>query len=153
MKYYINIDIILLELESILPKYDDQISLQTVEGNTDPFYGTGRLHNLNHSEEDFCVPLFPELTYTNSVLKELGVFRARVMRMGGKTCYTYHQDPTKRLHIPLITNENCFFVVDDEVIRLPADGSSYLIDTTKKHTFVNASLEQRIHIIGCVNES
>ena len=72
--------------------------------------------------------------------------------MKPKTCYTYHQDWSKRLHIPLITNENCFFIIDDKVSRHPADGRSYIVDTTKMHTFVNASLENRIHIVGCVSE-
>lgn len=147
----INVELILLELEHALPKYDDQISLQTVEGNEDPFYGTGRLKNLEHREKDFYIPMFPKLEYTNSVIEELGMFRTRLMRMPPKTCYTYHKDPTKRMHIPLVTNENCFFVLDDEVVRLPADGSNYLIDTTKKHTFVNASFEYRLHIMGCVD--
>ena len=74
------------------------------------------------------------------------------MNMKPKTCYSYHWDPTKRMHIPLLTNENNFFVIDDEISRYPADGSYYLIDTTKKHTFVNASFENRLHIVGCVNE-
>ena len=81
------------------------------------------------------------------------MYRTRVMNMGPKSCYSYHQYPTPRMHIPLITNEKCFFVLDDEVVRLPADGQSYFIDTRKMHTFVNASFENRIHIVGCVDES
>ena len=37
-----NIKRILLELE-LLPKYDTQISLQTVEGETDYNYGAGKI--------------------------------------------------------------------------------------------------------------
>ena len=92
------------------------------------------------------------MTYTNQVLKDLNVYRARVMRMPSKTCYSYHQDYTRRLHIPLITNENCFFVIDDEVIRYPADGNYYVADTRKFHTFVNASWEERIHIVDCISD-
>ena len=145
----IDIERILLELE-LLPQYKNQISLQTVEGETDPNYGTGQLNNLKHKEEDFNIPLFPQLKYVNSIIKKLKMFRTRVMRMSSKTCYSYHKDPSQRIHIPLITNENCFFVIDDKVSRYPADGNYYLIDTTKKHTFVNASFEKRIHIIGGV---
>lgn len=143
----INIDIILLELD-LLPKFDDQISLQTVAGKSDPSYGTGRLTNLHHEEKDFTEPLFPQLEYTNSILKKLGMFRSRVMRMYPKTCYTYHQDPTQRIHIPLITNENNFMVIEDRCFWYPADGNHYIADTTKPHTFVNASREERIHIVG-----
>jgi hypothetical protein len=150
----INIDVILLEIENYLPawKHKEQISLQTVKGETDPFVGTGRLKDLKNSERDFCVPIFDEMKYTNSVIQDLKMYRTRVMLLPPKSCYTYHKDPSKRMHIPLITNENCFFVLDDEVVRLLADGNHYLIDTTKKHTFVNASMEERIHIVGCVDD-
>ena len=143
----IDIQRILKELEA-LPEYDTQIMLQGVLGNDDHTYGTKTLvDHTSHLEEDFIHPLF-DLPYTNSVVEELGMCRTRVMRMHYKTCYSYHWDLTERIHIPLITNDNCFFVVDDEVIRLPADGNHYLIDTRKKHTFVNASFEERIHIVG-----
>ena len=68
--------------------------------------------------------------------------------MKPKTCYTYHKDYTKRIHIPIITNEKCMFIIDDEVVRFPADGDYYLVDTTKMHTAINASFEDRIHIVG-----
>jgi hypothetical protein len=143
----INIEHILLELED-LPEYDTQLSLQvTADGSS----GEGQLAKLDYKEEDFNVFAY-DIPYTNSVLSELGMYRTRLMNMKPKTCYSYHWDPTKRMHIPLLTNENNFFVIDDEISRYPADGSYYLIDTTKKHTFVNASFENRLHIVGCVNE-
>lgn len=143
----IDIDHILLEIES-LPEYKTQLSLQiTSEGNS----GEGKLEKLNHTEKDFNIFAY-DLPYTNSILTQLGMYRSRLMRMKPKTCYSYHWDPTKRMHIPLITNEDNFFVIDDEVSRYPADGSYYLVDTTKKHTFVNASFDSRIHIVGCVDE-
>ena len=146
----VNIEKILEELK-ILPEFgdNDQIMLQTVEGQIDPFYGIGRLEKLNHTEDEFKHPIF-DMPYTNGILKDLKMFRTRVMKMPSRRCYSYHKDPSKRMHIPLITNENCFFVLDDEVVRLPADGNHYIIDTTKMHTFVNASLEERIHIVGCI---
>jgi hypothetical protein len=143
----INIEHILLELED-LPEYDTQLSLQvTADGSS----GEGQLAKLDYKEEDFNVFAY-DIPYTNSVLSELGMYRTRLMNMKPTTCYSYHWDPTKRMHIPLLTNENNFFVIDDEISRYPADGSYYLIDTTKKHTFVNASFENRLHIVGCVNE-
>jgi len=139
----IDIDHILLEIES-LPEYKTQLSLQiTSDGNS----GEGKLEKLNHVEKDFNIFAY-DLPYTNSVLAQLGMYRSRLMRMKPKTCYSYHWDPTKRMHIPLITNEDNFFVIDDEVSRYPADGSYYLVDTTKKHTFVNASFDSRIHIVA-----
>jgi len=140
----------------MLPEYDQQIMLQTVESQVeryreppDPFYGIGMAREWNHTEDEFIYPIF-DMPYTNGILKELKMFRSRIMNMPSKTCYSYHTDPSKRMHIPLVTNENCFFVIDDEVVRLPADGNHYVIDTTKIHTFVNASFENRIHIVGCI---
>ena len=75
------------------------------------------------------------------------------MIMYEKSCYSYHTDKTPRIHIPLITNDKCFMIVDDEVIRLPANGDVYLIDTTKFHTFLNGSWETRIHIVGNVPDT
>lgn len=148
----LDIQKILNELK-LLPEYDKQIMLQGVNSKADHSYGTGRLDDIDNSvkewEQDFKEFLFPELEYVNFILKKLNMTRTRVMKMAPKTCYSYHQDPSKRIHIPLITNEKCFFVVADEVIRLPADGNYYVIDTTKLHTFVNASFEDRIHIVGC----
>jgi hypothetical protein len=145
----IDINKILSELES-LPEYDSQIMLQTVEGINDPFYGTGRIKQLNHIEEEFTVPLFESLSYTNSIIEMLGMHRTRLMKMKPKTCYTYHRDPSKRIHIPIITNEKCMFIINDEVKRYPADGKWHLIDTTLWHTAINASFEERIHIVGCI---
>lgn len=142
----IDIDHILLELES-LPKYDTQLSLQVTPTGSS---GEGRLANLDSKEEDFKVFAY-DLPYTNSIISELKMYRTRVMKMGPKSCYTYHQDPTKRIHIPLITNESNFMVIDGKVFWYPADGNYYVADTTKLHTFVNASREFRTHIVGCIN--
>ena len=146
----IDIDRILVELEMHVPKAR-QVALQGVKGNRDPFYGVGKLSEVHHRENEFVVPNF-DMKYTNSVLEELGMFRSRLMTMCKTSCYSYHKDSTKRIHIPLITNDKCFFVIDDIVNRYPADGNYYIADTTKMHTFVNASWEDRIHIVGCTNE-
>ena len=150
MNLHIDIDRILLELEK-LPEYKEQIMLQSPEGVSDPFLGTGRTTEFHYKENDFIVPTF-DLPYTNDVIQQLGMFRTRVLRMFMKTCYTYHQDKTPRVHIPLVTHENCFFVYEDRVIRCPADGTAYYVDTRKRHTFVNSWNHDRIHIVGCVEE-
>ena len=150
--YKINIQTVLSELEW-LPMYDSQISLQTVEGHKgDPDYGTGKLNKLNHIESDFTVPLFPKFKYINKIMKELELCRTRVMKMVPHQCYSYHVDPTRRVHIPLITDDKCMMIIDDEVIRLPANGKHYITDTRKLHTAMNCSNIERIHIVGCMLE-
>ena len=70
------------------------------------------------------------------------------MRMKRKTCYYWHKDSTKRLHIPIVTHPHCFLLVDGNQFHLPADGQAHIVDTTKMHTALNASKIDRIHIVG-----
>tara|TARA_B100000508_G_C11460980_1_gene279246 strand:- start:2888 stop:3325 length:438 start_codon:yes stop_codon:yes gene_type:complete len=143
----IDIQRILNELKKI-PR-QEQIMLQKVKGKDDN-YGIGSLTAKDYPENEFNVLVYPELEYTNSIITDLNMCRTRVMRMLKKSCYSYHYDKTKRIHIPLVTNKNCFMVIEDEIFRYPADGNYYIVDTTKMHTFVNASFEERIHIVGCI---
>ena len=152
----IGIERILSEVNPLMNKMrkEDvtQIMLQGVKGQEDPYYGCNHFRDLKHIEFEFREELWTNLPYTNSVLKELKIHRTRLMRLMPLSCYTYHKDASQRIHIPLITNENCFIIVDDVITRYPADGSSYLINTTKMHTAVNASNDERWHIVGCVSK-
>ena len=134
------------ELE-ILPEWEDQICLQGTKNIKDPFVGIGHINKLPEHELEFKYPLF-DIPYINSIMKEQNLYRVRLMNLKSKTCYTYHEDYEKRFHIPISTNDNCFFIIDDKLKRYPADGNWYIIDTTKKHTAVNASREDRIHLVG-----
>jgi len=130
-----------------LPQWKEQICLQGTKTIKDYFVGTGKVIDLPEKEIEFIYPLF-DIPYINSIIKNFNLYRVRLMNLKSKTCYSYHKDQCKRFHIPIITNENCFFIVDEKIVRCPADGNYYIIDTTKKHTAVNASFEDRIHLIG-----
>lgn len=132
---------------NILPAWQDQICLQGTKTNKDPFAGIGKGKKIPGYESEFKYLLF-DIPYINSIIKEHNLYRVRIMKLKSKTCYSYHQDWCKRFHIPIISNNNCFFVIDDIICRYPADGNYYIIDTTKTHTAVNASWEDRIHLIG-----
>jgi len=54
------------------------------------------------------------------------------------------------LHIPLITNDNCFFINNEVISRMDAVGHMYTFDSTVKHTAVNASRESRTHLVASV---
>ena len=149
----VDIERILLELSN--KKIPAQFPLHGVDEND--FEGAvGRAYTLRHDETDFVVPLYKDMPYTYSILEEYKMYRARVMRLTQGKCYSYHRDNTWRVHIPLVSNDTCFFVINDEIFRLPADGSVYLVDTTKVHSAVNASLDYkfvRTHLMGNVSES
>ena len=134
-----------------LPKWDTQICLQGTETIKDPFAGINSARDLPKKEAEFTYLLF-DIPYINSIIKEHNLYRVRLMNLKSKTCYTYHKDQCKRFHIPIITNENCFFIVEDKLIRYSADGNYCIIDTSKKHTAVNASWKDRIHLIGNLND-
>ena len=40
------------------------------------------------------------------------------MMMNWKSCLTYHHDETPRIHLPLITNDGCFMIIDGKVEKL-----------------------------------
>lgn len=63
------------------------------------------------------------------------------------TCYRLHTDTGKMcLHIPIITNEGCKFIYTDRLFTMPADGSLYLVNNSKLHTFANSGNDPRLHI-------
>ena len=100
-----DLDKIKQELES-LPEYRDQICLQGTHDNLDPFLGIGKLKNIQpkYEETDFVFPIF-DLPYVNSIMKDLKLFRTRVMLLLPSRCYTYHYDYSPRIHIPIKTNK------------------------------------------------
>ena len=148
-----NIDIEKIKSElKLLPKFDEQICLQSTKDNLDPFWGVGKWnekYELGYKETDFNTFIF-DLPYINSILLDLKMYRTRVMNLKSKTCYTYHRDITKRIHIPIETNKDCFMIVNKEVKHYPADGNYYIVDTTQYHTALNASNQDRVHLVGVI---
>ncbi|MEC8551756.1 MAG: hypothetical protein VXY93_14770, partial [Pseudomonadota bacterium] len=116
----LDLDKIKKELE-ILPEFKEQIALQGTKDNLDPFYACGAeiFNNTGKREHEFDTPIF-DMPYINSIIKDLKMYRTRVMILKPKTCYTYHQDTTKRIHIPLVTNDKCFFIINSQVKQYPA---------------------------------
>ena len=145
----LDLDKIKEELER-LPKFKQQICLQGVDDNPDPFFGCGKVHSLEpYKETDFTEFNF-DLPYINHIIEELNLCRTRVLVLHPKVCYTLHRDPSKRIHIPVVTNDLCWVFVNKEIMHLPADGRYYEIDTTQEHTALNGSWEARTHIVGCI---
>lgn len=95
-----------------------------------------------------------EGTYLGEVIDlvhaKFDAVRGRMMALDWKTCLTIHKDKTKRIHIPLITDKNCFMMIDDVPHRLEF-GNTYLTDTTKFHTAINASKIYRTHLVFCTD--
>lgn len=84
----------------------------------------------------------------NTLSKDYKIGRVRLMALPHKKCMSIHTDTTKRIHIPVVTNENCLMIVDNQVYHMPANGNAYLTDTTKPHTALNANHSfMRLHLL------
>jgi len=71
----------------------------------------------------------------------------RFMKMVQRKCLSWHSDYSPRIHVVLDTSEGNFMVIEDEVKHLEQN-TSWITDTTFKHTAFNASMYPRIHIVG-----
>ena len=102
-----------------------------------------------------------ELAYTNlnpffkdTIFEELidkyKLLRTRLMWVGPYACYSMHKDQTPRIHIPLITNSECYFLFYPGQLTNLKKGSVWWVDTTKTHTFINCSDQHRLHLVGVV---
>ena len=156
----IDLDTILSEANSVKMfmkcgwKDINQVGLQAHKPDLDPAkewdQSTGRLTRLQYPETYFKYPLWPTPTI-NSIMEKYGMKRTRIMKSDPKTCLSLHNDLTKRIHIPLITNDKCFMAIEDRNYYLEP-GKIYLTNTTLRHTAVNASESLRVHIVGCIYE-
>ena len=111
-----------------------------------------RLYN-GASEKDFCQihEKFLNTEFEN-IINDFKLYRSRIMIMEGKTCYSFHADSTWRLHVPIVTNNDCVFYFPEYNQHYHLElGTVYLVNTTEKHTFINASQNQRVHMVGCID--
>lgn len=138
---------------------DGQISIQTDDPSIDNWLaGTGHsTAKTKDWEHSFC-HLQPSLigTALDDYIKWLAVpvYRARIMLAREKGCYSIHRDFSPRLHLPLITNMQCNFLITEPLtmFHLPADATTTWVDTTKHHTFMNGSTEKRLHLVMIVEK-
>lgn len=130
---------------------DNQIICQTrVPNSRDWHTGIGRISDLEEKDETKYCYLNPELKGTpiGNLIEKHRAFRTRIMAMIPKACYSIHQDPSKRIHVPIRTNPSAWMAwpLNNHMCHMPT-GSVYLTDTTLPHTFFNAGTEARIHLV------
>lgn len=174
LDYKVNIDKLLTEATEFdliyNPERKRRIEICTTgtSSTADPFEGAGSLvydtmpdsskvlKATTLNEEDFVHFLDRfKGTYTEQVYNELQetfkIGRLRFMFTNPNYCNSWHRDVTPRLHIPIFTNPaKTGLIVEDTVLRLPADGSSYIIDTTRPHLAFNAWTKIRIHMVAVI---
>jgi hypothetical protein len=108
--------------------------------------GTSRGKDLECTQIN---PLFKD-TIFEEIIKEYDLKRTRLMWVYPFACYSMHCDTTPRIHIPLITNSECYFVFKKGLVEHLKAGSTYWVDTRFLHTFINCSDQKRLHLVGVV---
>jgi hypothetical protein len=136
---------------------DGQIAIQTYNAEVTNWQaGVGKSVRKTPEWEHSFKHLQPDLkgTIVQDYLEWLAVpvYRTRIMLSRPKSCYSIHRDYSPRLHLPLITNEQCnfLFAKPERLIHMPASGDTYWVDTRADHTFLNGSLLNRLHLVMIV---
>ena len=114
-----------------------------------------RLEPVKESQYTELCPEFKD-TYVeevyNLVKKHFKIGRMRFLMKPPRSCLSWHRDPEKRLHIPIITNLGNKMVIEDIAFHMPADGAAYITDNTKYHNFFNGSECERVHLVSTLLE-
>ena len=143
-----------IESEIIWTEYNHkgkQSGLQYLD-NEDPWasaVGISRGRELEYSNLN---PLFSG-TIFEEIINKYKFKRTRLMWVGPYACYSMHKDSTPRVHIPLITNLDCYFVFKSGIIKHLEAGYVHYTNTNWKHTFMNCSDQYRLHLVGAVENS
>jgi len=107
--------------------------------------------DLNLMNEWFKDTYVEEVIHT--INKTYNTTKWRFMRLSSeRRAYSYHKDETKRLHIPLLTNDECMFIIEKQLYEMNQPGVLYEMDTTQYHTALNLGWSDRVHMVGAYSE-
>ena len=161
MKYFnvidtIDTDYILNELNTIENivwtdfSQGRQVGLQYKLGE-DPWTSAVGESQGNETQYIELNPFFKN-TIFETIIKKYNLKRTRLMWVNEKSCYSLHSDETPRIHIPLITNPECYFLFNPGSLHHLTAGSVWWVNTKLRHTFLNCSNHSRLHLVGVVPE-
>lgn len=137
-------------------------SILSDEGLT---YGCGSLSDYPGLKESDFDTLTGELKhlYVSNIIQAIEDYtkvhfntkigRARIMILRGKSCLTWHTDKedARRFHVPIITNDGCMFVHETPTQRVVSQmldvGRLYSFNSSIPHTAINASRDDRVHLV------
>jgi hypothetical protein len=152
----IKIDLSRLQIETaILLSNKTKLTQVSIQTNGDDDWTSGNGSRPGQAEEQWNV-IHPQLvgSWWESFINALPmpVYRARIMKMLPRTCYSIHKDIGPRLHIAISTNPQAKFLFTDpaELIHIPADGNVWWVDTRHEHSAFNGSMQSRLHLIMCL---
>jgi len=134
---------------------NNQIICQSLDENEEDFNtGIGRIEDLEHKNEKSYKFINKSLkgTYLEELIINFKGYRSRILKLNPKSCYSIHQDPSPRIHIPIISNGQCWMVWPNHNFCLNMKpGLAYWTDTRKPHTFINCDEKlERVHLVMIV---
>lgn len=105
------------------------------------------------SVSDYPVSVKNNCPYVVSICEELRQelkFNFAVFRLvPGRTTFLFHKDDDVAVpvyHIPIVTNDGCFFVFNNHLYPIQDVGCLYSVNTRHRHNFINGGLTPRLHI-------
>jgi hypothetical protein len=127
-----------------------QTGLQYKEGED---YWTSAVGKCRGNELEYTNlnPFFKN-TIFEMLINKYNLKRTRLMWVNPKSCYSFHADTTPRIHIPLITNTECYFLFKTGAPFHLNAKLVWWVDTTMCHTFLNCSDQSRLHLVGIVEK-
>ena len=165
--YKLNLKFDIEKLKNDFSKLEDRLinkgssfrfPIQGVPGRDETYDSlVGHFYGKEFSESDVneVLDIFSGTETEQSILKineYTKTCRARYLTMLPTQAYRMHIDSGWRLHIPIVTNDECFFFHKGEVpYYMEADGSSYIVSVDHTHTAMNLSEEKRTHIVMGIN--
>lgn len=107
---------------------------------------------LNVIRDNNDVGILELIPYTSSIVNELRSkydFDTVMYRtLMPNTCYRWHTDyGDVCFNIPITTNVGSRFVFEDRAFHMPADGTIYVVNQGKQHTFANSGDTMRTHLM------
>lgn len=152
-------------------KTDIQVNIEELINHFDSNYSKMYSNRISinsransHNPADLCAQLvyteYPEILpeFKNTIWEDTLKLipgkksRVRIHTVAPFSVLEAHRDFEKRYHVALHTDPACLFVDLENNItyHIPVDGYVYEVDTTKLHTFINASNNcYRTHLVVC----
>jgi hypothetical protein len=148
----------LLEVYKSLDNSSNQIMI-TSRGSSDLKDGIGSIFNYLPDDEwkwDQLHSIFKGTVVEDAyeyIKKDWHVGRVRFMRMHtSNRALSFHYDDSFRLHIPIITNKDSWFMNEDNSMhQMDKLGHLYYLDATRNHSALMLSRnEDRVHVVFSV---
>jgi hypothetical protein len=136
------------------------------EDSNDIFYKIKQIYYHNLTDDEFMPPEQSYNWYNSDIVDEFSTISNVISHIENKVnlkfghiklryvdplhVETIHTDYCNfRYHLPIVTNDNVFFVSNDQVFHMRNYKKLYKLNTTTPHTIVNAAGAQgRLHLIA-----